>query len=113
MNISDLFKTLGDENRLRIINLLLHGELCVCQIERIMTINQSNASRHLLKLKNTGVVTTTKKAQWVYYSLSAAFKEEHSILIHYINDQLKDIEPYSKDLLAFKKVVSCGDCYPI
>ncbi|WP_105617623.1 ArsR/SmtB family transcription factor [Vallitalea okinawensis] len=111
MNISDLFKTLGDENRLRIINLLLRGELCVCQIERIMTINQSNASRHLLKLKNTGIVRTTKKAQWVYYSLSTTFEEEHSILTHYIKDQLKDVEPFASDLVALNKVISCGDCY--
>ncbi len=44
MNTADLFKTLSDENRLRILQLLLKNELCVCELESILNLKQSNLS---------------------------------------------------------------------
>lgn len=41
------FKALADENRIRILNLLRSDELCCCDIESVLGIKQSNASRHL------------------------------------------------------------------
>lgn len=60
---------LADETRLRIINILRNGELCVCQITEVLGISQSKASRHLNILKTAGIVTDRRQAQWVYYSL--------------------------------------------
>jgi ArsR family transcriptional regulator len=70
VEIVQLFKALADENRIRILALLTHGELCVCEIEEILKIQQSNASRHLNKLRLAGLITSEKKSQWVFYSLN-------------------------------------------
>lgn len=57
----DIFKALADENRLRIISLLLTKELCVCEIEASLEMSQSNVSRHLTKLKTSGIVDSRKR----------------------------------------------------
>jgi hypothetical protein len=54
--LEQYFKALGDANRLRILNLLLHGELCVCDIQFVLAASQPNVSRHLAYLKNSGLV---------------------------------------------------------
>ena len=64
-----MLKALADENRIRILNLLRNDELCVCDIEAVLGIKQSNASRHLNRLKVAGIIDSEKKSQWVYYRL--------------------------------------------
>jgi ArsR family transcriptional regulator, arsenate/arsenite/antimonite-responsive transcriptional repressor len=68
MDVSEVFKALADPNRLRILNLLHEQTLCVCDLEAILELNQSNLSRHLSKLKQAGIVTAQKKALFTYYS---------------------------------------------
>ena len=48
-------KGMADRNRLRILNLLLHGELCGCDIQYVLDTSQPNISRHLQYLKNSGL----------------------------------------------------------
>lgn len=65
-----LFKALAHDTRLRILNLLLGGEVCVCRIMEILHLPQSTASRHLGILKNAGLVEDRRDGIWVHYSLS-------------------------------------------
>lgn len=60
MEIVYICKSLADENRIRILNLLKNEELCVCDIEAVLGIKQSNASRHLNKLKMAGIIASEK-----------------------------------------------------
>jgi len=76
LDLIEIFKALGDENRIRILNLLIRQELCVCEIETVLDMTQSNASRHLNKLKTSGIITSEKKSQWVYYRVDNKFIEE-------------------------------------
>lgn len=69
--LEDYFKGLADHNRMRIINLLLHGELCVCDIQRILDASQPNVSRHLNYLKHSGLVLDRREGFRVFYRLSA------------------------------------------
>jgi ArsR family transcriptional regulator len=64
------FKALGDPTRLRILALLSHGELCVCHIEKALSLPQPTASRHLGTLKSAGVVESRREGSWVYYRLA-------------------------------------------
>ena len=66
-----MFKALGDETRLRILGLLRHGELCVCDIMEVLKLPQSTASRHLAYLKNSKLVCGTRRGKWMYYRLDA------------------------------------------
>lgn len=98
-----IFKVLGDHNRLRILHLLIQQELCVCEIEEILQTTQSNASRHLTKLKQAGVISCTKKAQWVYYQVHQDFITSHSLLFEYLKEQQENAETYQKDLKTLRR----------
>ena len=92
----DVIKALSDETRLRIINLLYEKELCVCDIMETLQISQAKASRHLIYLKNAGLVKDRKYAQWSYYSM---FKDERMKFIDsLVYDNLRNLELYKKDM---------------
>jgi ArsR family transcriptional regulator len=64
------FKALADATRLRILGLLLTGEVCVCHIHESLRIPQSKASRHLAYLRNSGLVETRREGLWIYYRVA-------------------------------------------
>jgi ArsR family transcriptional regulator len=106
MELSIIFKTLGDDLRIRILGLLLERELCVCDIESVLEISQVNASRHLSKMKSSGILSSLKTAQWVYYKLSNEFIESYPDLIEYLRIEFGKKPVYKKDiktLAALKK----------
>jgi ArsR family transcriptional regulator len=63
------FKALSDETRVRIIKLLEHGELCVCDIGAALGVVQPKVSFHLGVLKNAGLLKDRKQGKWVHYRL--------------------------------------------
>lgn len=68
-SLTDVLKALSDQTRLRMVSLLYEGELCVCDVMETLQISQAKASRHLIYLKNAGMVRDRKQAQWAYYSI--------------------------------------------
>ncbi|MDF2652938.1 MAG: transcriptional regulator [Paenibacillus sp.] len=70
-DLSETFKLLSDKTRLTILAMLKERELCVCDIVEILETTQPNVSQHLKKLKSGGLISETKRRQWVYYSLNA------------------------------------------
>lgn len=80
MEIVDIFKALSDETRIRILNLLMIKELCVCELEGLLGLNQSNASRHLNKLNSADIIKNYKKRQHVYYFVNPDFINRKNFL---------------------------------
>jgi len=66
----DVFKALGDENRLRILCMLSERSLCVCEINAVLNVSMSTISSHLKILRNAGLVSSTKDGKWIIYSLN-------------------------------------------
>src|SRR5438270_12158203 len=66
--LEGLFKALGDATRLRILRLLMAGDICVCDIHDTLKIPQAKASRHLAYLRRAGLVTTRREGLWIHYS---------------------------------------------
>jgi len=99
----DIFKALGDENRLRILNLLIKDELCVCEIEVILDMTQSNVSRHLSKLKKTGIISSSKDAQWVHYKASNEFMNNDQLLFRYLKEKFISKDVFTNDGRRYKK----------
>jgi ArsR family transcriptional regulator len=62
-----IFKALSDETRLRIVKLLEHGELCVCDIVTALDLVQPKVSFHLSALKDAGLVRDRKEGKWIHY----------------------------------------------
>jgi ArsR family transcriptional regulator, arsenate/arsenite/antimonite-responsive transcriptional repressor len=76
-----LFHALADEIRLEVVELLLHGERCVCDLMAALDMAQSRLSWHLKTLSDAGVITGRKEGRWVYYSLNeSAIAEARAIL---------------------------------
>ena len=71
-NADSKFRAFSDQTRLRILHLLLQGEMCVCDIVRVIRVPQPTASRHLANLRKAGLVTARREGLWMYYSLTAA-----------------------------------------
>jgi ArsR family transcriptional regulator, arsenate/arsenite/antimonite-responsive transcriptional repressor len=62
-----LFKTLSDSTRLRLLNLLAHGETCVCELTDTLRVVQPKVSRHLAHLKRAGLVEARRNGKWTHY----------------------------------------------
>lgn len=103
-DIVPILKALADENRIRILNLLKNGELCVCDIEDVLGIKQSNASRHLNRLKIAGIIASEKKSQWVYYRLNDPIFLRFPFLSLVINDEIEKISICKDDLALLEKL---------
>ena len=108
MDIIQKLKALGDETRLRIINALRQGPLCVCELESILEITQSNVSRHLNKLMNAGLVTYYKEAKFVYYKIDETSIKEYKFVETIINNDLEPQEIFEKDNLILKEYRNLG-----
>lgn len=98
MEIIDLLKLISDKNRMRILNILYNkNKTCVCILEEILGLNQSNLSRHLNKLKKAGIITGEKRLQWVDYEISKKFLKENYFVKEILEDKL-NYGIFSEDL---------------
>jgi len=71
-DLESIFKALAEETRLRILGLLFrHGPVCVCEVEGLLGVTQSKASRHLRYMANAGLLEAERDGVTVYYRLPA------------------------------------------
>jgi ArsR family transcriptional regulator len=106
MKLSEKLKLLSDENRLRIINLILKEELCNCEIETILELSQSNTSRHLSKMKGLEFWDSYKDGNWVHYRIKK--DETYTELIEFLKQEFKKEEIFVKDLERLDKYKNSG-----
>ena len=67
---AQIFLACSDTSRLRILHLIMtNGEMCISDLERILEFTQAKTSRHLIYLKNSGILTSRKMNQWVFYQI--------------------------------------------
>jgi ArsR family transcriptional regulator len=65
-----LFKTLSDPTRLRLLNLLAEGDVCVCDLHGTLGLDQPKVSRHLARLRSAGLVDAERNGKWMHYRLA-------------------------------------------
>ena len=68
---SNVLKAMGNEKRLRILNVLRRQEMSVGELEKVMDLSQSALSQHLAILRREGIVKTRRKAQTIFYSIKS------------------------------------------
>ena len=64
-----VLKAAGDKNRLRILKMLQHKDMCVCELSAALGITQPSVSKHLSLLKEAGLVRDEREGQWIDYRL--------------------------------------------
>ena len=102
-----LFKALADATRLRILGLLLTGEVCVCHIHESLKIPQPKASRHLAYLRRAGLVETRRDGLWMHYRLAALGDPVMATLDASVRHALTHIDSVHRDVARLSKRTGC------
>jgi ArsR family transcriptional regulator len=106
-----LFQALGDVTRLRILGLLLTGEVCVCHIHESLKVSQPKASRHLAYLRRAGLVETRREGLWVYYRLAEAPDPVVAAVKQAVTHALGHVDGVRRDALRLQRKTGC--CLPV
>ena len=94
-----LFKSLSDESRIRILSLIIANEcMCSSDLEIILDYTQAKTSRHLNFMKSAGFLNTIKYNQWTYYSV----KDEFSAIFNNVVQLLAFVSFFFEDSVTFK-----------
>jgi len=105
-----LFKSLGDATRLRILGLLLTGEVCVCDIHESLKIPQSKTSRHLAYLRRSGLVETRRDGLWIHYRLGTLPDPVLAAIVDAVRHALTHTDVVRRDGVRLQKRTGC--CVP-
>src|ERR671939_895927 len=98
-----LFKALADETRLRILGLLLTGEVCVCDIHESLKIPQPKASRHLAYLRRAGLVETRREGLWIHYRLGKVADPVMGAIVDAVRHALTHVDSVHHDGQRLRK----------
>jgi ArsR family transcriptional regulator len=110
LQLETVFKALGDTNRLRIVNLLLHGELCVCDIQYVLENSQSNVSRHLAYLKRSEIVLDRRDGYRIFYRLASTKELEKKRLFNFLRGIFGSEGQLKHDTERLKEAIANGSC---
>jgi ArsR family transcriptional regulator, arsenate/arsenite/antimonite-responsive transcriptional repressor len=95
--VETLFKALADATRLRILGLLLAGEVCVCDIHDSLGLPQPKVSRHLAYLRRAGLVETRRDGLWVHYRLATLDDPVMQTLLDAVGHALSHLDSGTRD----------------
>ena len=109
-DMESLFKALADATRLRILGLLLTGEVCVCHIHESLKIPQPKASRHLAYLRKVGLVETRRDGLWINYRMAALGDPVLGAIVAAVRHALTHADVVRKDADRLEKRTGC--CLP-
>ena len=110
--VLQVYRCLCDENRLRILNLLKQGPLCVCHLQEILEESQVRVSKQLAYLRRLGAVEVSKRANWRIYRLA----EQAPPLLEENLKCLQDLAPeegrFMADLARLEQIDISAACPP-
>ena len=101
------FKALADATRLRILGLLLTGEVCVCHIHETLKIPQPKASRHLAYLRRAGLVETRRQGLWIHYRLAEMSEPVLRTIGEAVTHALMHVNSIQHDADRLQKKTGC------
>jgi ArsR family transcriptional regulator, arsenate/arsenite/antimonite-responsive transcriptional repressor len=109
-NVDDMFRAFSERTRLRILHLLLHGEMCVGDLVTILQTAQPRASQHLAYLRNAGLVVVRKAGLWSYYSLAPASSRFHQKLLECLRHCFAEVPELQADDCRAAALKKSGQC---
>jgi ArsR family transcriptional regulator, arsenate/arsenite/antimonite-responsive transcriptional repressor len=96
--ITQIYKALSEEMRLRILMLLTQGELCVCDIMAVLEEPQSKVSRHLAYLKHSGFIQGKRVGTWMHYFLKDSLDELIASHLEFLKKEMSRLDWAKKDV---------------
>ena len=106
MTLVQIYECLCDATRLRLLNLLLQGPLCVCHLQAVLGESQVKISKHLGYLKARGLVTASRQGNWMIYALPAPANRSSELEANLacLQDCVKENAALKRDLAKLKQL---------
>jgi ArsR family transcriptional regulator len=104
VKLERLFQALGDRTRLRLLNLMSRGEICVCYFVNILGEPQPKISRHLAYLRRAGLVDARRQGKWVHYSLVRPSDEAEARIVDAALEGFREDRQMRQDADALRKI---------
>ncbi len=109
MSLVRIYECLCDETRLRIIQLLTQGPLCVCHLQAVLEVPQARVSQHLSYLRERAMVECRREGTWMIYSLPEKPSPELSRHLACLQDCSTSDQRFRADLEKLRTVRGgCG-----
>jgi ArsR family transcriptional regulator len=102
-----LFRALADPTRLRLMNLMAEGEICVCYFVEVLGAAQPKISRHLAYLRRAGIVAARREGKWMHYRLAVPGDSHAAAILKTTLDALRQDKELQKDFQRLKRAC-CG-----
>ena len=96
-DMAALFLALGDGTRLRVLNLIRHGEICVSSFTDVLSQSQPKISRHLAYLRSAGLVEARRDGKWMHYSVASGLDDKTRLLLHELFKWMEDQTALQRD----------------
>lgn len=106
MELVRIYECFCDETRLRILNLLLRGPLCVCHFQEVLGLSQVRISKHLAYLRQRSMVARRRRGTWMVYSLPARRSPELEANLRCLQDCAPHDARFREDLARLEEVHS-------
>ena len=102
-----VLKALSDETRLRMLMLIEHQELCVCEVMKILGMRQSRVSRHLNILRDAGLARARRQGTWMFYrSAAISSSPNHVRIVEALKFWMKDKDVIAIDLASLEMCIA-------
>ena len=104
MELIRIYECLCDVTRLRILNILLRGPLCVCHFQAVLREPQVKISKHLAYLRARGFVTATRRGNWMVYALPPRRPRELAANLACLQDCAATDPVFRRDAARLRRV---------
>ena len=104
MNLVKIYECLCDRTRLRLLNLLMQGPLCVCHFQEILREPQVKISKHLGYLKRNGLVEAERCANWMIYRLPEKRSSQLQANLACLQDCVQDEKIFREDTARLTRI---------
>ena len=101
--LESLFQALGDRTRLRLLNLMAAGEICVCFFVEVLGVPQPKISRHLAYLRSARLVSTSREGKWVSYAIAPPENSAVRAAFEAVMDAIKNDREFQRDRAALSR----------
>lgn len=104
MDLIRIYECLCDRTRLRLLNLLLNGPMCVCHFQEALSEPQVKVSKHLAYLKERGLVEASREGNWMVYRLPEKPSHELAANLACLQDCASDDPVFRRDAERLRKI---------
>ena len=108
--LDEVLKAAADPTRIRLLNLLRLGSICVCDLQSVLRIPQPSVSRHLAALRHAGLVSDVRKGMRIVYSLTPAVSTPSAALRDLLDRCCPEDGMMRADIVRFRQAIADGTC---